>query len=151
MSKRGRMEYECKCKCVIRGKEKEKKMVVRFNRIVTVPHCYPSVVLNTLEISIEVSVRVKVQFVITGKGTRVAMRGGTEIYCTSRTEVTPIVTSDAAAMSSNAIVETMGCVSESVSLVDIREAVGTRGRDVDVGAMRGSGSRDWGKTGTRPN
>src|SRR5882724_2161485 len=151
MSKRRKTEYKRKCECVIKGKGKEKKMVVRFNRIVTVPHCYPSVVLNTLEISIEVSVRVEVQFVITGEGTRVAMRGGTEIYRTSGTEVTPIVTGDAAAMSSNAIVETMGCASDSISLVDIREAVGTRGRDVDVGAMRGSGSRDWGKTGTRPN
>src|SRR5882724_4564721 len=89
-------------------KGKEKKMVVRFNRIVTVPHCYPSVVLNTLEISIEVSVRVEVQFIVTGEGTCLAMRGGTEIDRTSRTEVTPIVTSDATAMSSNAVVKTMG-------------------------------------------
>src|SRR5882724_1998962 len=123
-------------------------MVVRLNRIVTVPRCYPSVVLNTLEISIEVSVRVEVQFVITGEGTRVAMRGGTEIYRTSRTEVTPIVTSDAAAMSSNAVVETMGCTSDSTSLIDLREAVGTRRGDVDVGTMRGSGSRDRRKTRT---
>src|SRR5882724_11690582 len=147
MSKRRKTEYKCKCECVIRGRGKEKKMVVRFNRIVTVPHCYPSVVLNTLEISIEVSVRVEVQFVITGEGTRVAMRGGTEIYRTSRTEVTPIVTSDTTMMSSNAVVETMGCASDSTSLIDLREAVGTRGGDVDVRTVRRSRSRDWGKAG----
>src|SRR5882724_7730115 len=142
MSKRRKTEYKCKCECVIRGRGKEKKMVVRFNRIVTVPHCYPSVVLNTLEISIEVSVRIEVQFIITGEGTRVAMRGGTEIYCTSRTEVTPIVTGNAAAMSSNAVFKTMGRASDSVSLVDFGKTMSTRGGDVDVGTMRGSGSRD---------
>ena len=148
MSKRGKMEYKCKCEYVIKGKRKEKKMVVRFNRIVTVPHCYPSVVLNTLETSIEVSVWIKVKFIVTGEGTCVAVRSSTEIDRTTGTEVTSIVTSDMATMSSDAVVEAKGRAADSVPLIDFREAMSTRGGDVNLGTMRGSGSRDRGKTGT---
>jgi len=79
MSKREKTEYECKCECVIKGKGKEKKMVVRFNRIVTVPHCYPSVVRNTLETSIKVSVGVEVKFIVIIKGASVVVRGGAKV------------------------------------------------------------------------
>ena len=123
-------------------------MIVRFNRIVTVPHCYPSVVLNTLETSIEVSVGVEVEFIVTGEGTRVAVRSSTEIDRTTGTEVTSIVTSDTGAMGSDAVFKSMGGATDSTSLIDLREAVSTRGGNVDVGAMRGSGSRDRRKTGT---
>ena len=98
MSKRGKTEYECKCECVIKGKGEEKKMVVRFNRIVTVPHCYPSVVRNTLEISIEIGVGIKVKFIVNAKGTRASVRSGTKVDTTPRTEVTTVVTGGAAAM-----------------------------------------------------
>ena len=149
MSKRKRTEYKCKCKCIIKGKGKEKKMVVRLNRIVTVPHCYPSVVRNTLEISIKVCVWIKVKFIITGEGTRAAVRSGTEINCTSRTEVTPIVTGNSGTMGSNTVVEPMRSAMDSVSLIDFREAMSTRGRDVDMRTMRGSGTRYGRKTRTR--
>src|SRR5882724_13127439 len=96
MSKRGRTEYECKCICVIRGSKRKKKMVVRFNRIVTVPHCYPSVVHNTLETSIKVSVGVEVKFIIIIKGASVVVRGGAKVDTTPRTEVAAIVTGSAA-------------------------------------------------------
>src|SRR5882724_2938999 len=102
MRKQRKTEYKCKCECVIRGRGKEKKMIVRFNRIVTVPHCHPSVVLNTLETSIEVSIGVEVEFIVTGEGTRVAVRSSTEIDRTTGTEVTSIVTSDTGAMGSDA-------------------------------------------------
>ena len=124
-------------------------MVVRLNRIVTVPHCYVSVVLNTLEISIEVGVRVEVKFIVTGEGTRVTMRSSMEVNRTTRTKVTPIITCNTRAMGADAIVETMGGTTDSVSLVDFREAMGTRGRDVDMRAMRRSGLRCGRKTRTR--
>src|SRR5882724_3930266 len=118
MSKWRKTEYKCKCKCVIKEREKEKKMVVRFNRIVTVPHCYPSVVRNTLEISIEVSVGIEVKFIITSERTHATMRGSTEVDRTAHTEVTPIVTSDMRAMSSNAIVKAMRGATGTVPLID---------------------------------
>ena len=104
-------------------------MVVRFNRIVTVPHCYPSVVLNTLETAIEVSVGVEVEFIVTGERTRVAVQRGTEVNRTSRTEVTSIVTSDATTMSSDAVVKAKRRAADSVPLVDFRETMSTRGWD----------------------
>src|SRR5882724_5816206 len=122
MRKQRKTEYKCKCECVIRGRGKEKKMIVRFNRIVTVPHCYPSVVLNTLETSIEVSVGVEVKFIVTGKGTRVAVGGGTEINHTPRTEVTSIVTGNTGAMGSDTVFETMRGTTDSTSLIDFRKA-----------------------------
>src|SRR5882724_9302117 len=141
MSKRRKTEYKCKCECVIKGKGKEKKkMVVRFNQIVTVPHCYLSVVRNTLETSIEISIGVEVEFIVTGERTHVAVWRGTEVNHTSRTEVTSIVTGDTRTMSPNTIVETMRGATGSVSLVNLREAMGTRGCDVNVGMMRGSRS-----------
>jgi len=48
-------------------------------------------------------------------------------------------------MGSDAVVETMGGVTGSVSLIDFREAMSMRRGDVDVGAMRRSGSRGRGK------
>jgi len=116
---------------------------------VTVPHCYPSVVLNTLETSIKVGVWVEVKFVITGEGAHVAMRSGTEVNCTSGTEVTSIVTGNMGMMGSDAVFETMGSAMDSVPLINFRETMGTRGCNVDVGSVRRSGSRDGGKTGTR--
>jgi len=115
----------------------------------TVPHCYLSVVRNTLEISIEVSIGIKVKFIVTGKGTRLAMRSSTEVSRTSGTKVTPIVTCDARTMGVDTIVKTMGSAMSSVSLIDLREAMGMRGCDVNMGSMRRSGSRDRGKTRTR--
>jgi len=123
MSKRGRAEYECKCECIIKGRENKKKLIVRLHRIVTVPHCYPSVVLNTLEISIEVGVGVEVKFIVTGKGTRVAVRGSTEVNCTSRAKVTSIITCDTRMMGADAVFKTMGGAMDSVSLIDFREAM----------------------------
>jgi len=112
---------------------------------VTVPHCYPSVVLNTLEITVEVGVRVEVEFIVTGKGTRVAVGSGMEVNCASRTKVTSIVTCNTGMMGSNAIVEMMGGVMDSVPLIDFREAVGTRGCNVNMWLVRRSGSGDRGK------
>src|SRR5882724_3975654 len=123
MSKRGRTEYEGKCKGVIKGSRRKKKMVVRLSRIVTVPHCYPSVVLNTLEISIEVSVRVEVEFVIAGERTRVAMGCSAEVNRTTRTKVTSIVTRDTGAMGSNAVFKPMGGATDSTSLIDFGETM----------------------------
>jgi len=117
-------------------------MVVRLNRIVTVPHCYPSVVLNTLEISIEVSVGVEVKFIIASEQTRVAMGCSAEINRTTRTKVTSIVTGDTGMMGSNTVFKPMGGATDSASLIDFGETMSTRGGDVDVGTMRGSGSRD---------
>ena len=114
----------------------------------TVPHCYLSVVCNTLEISIEVSVGVKVQFIVNVKGTCAMMRGGVKVNAATQTEVTEIVTCSAATMSVGTIVKMMGGVGGSVSLIDVREAMGTRGGDVDIGAMRGSGSRNRRESGT---
>src|SRR5882724_3660759 len=109
MSKRGRTEYKCKCECIIKGrKEKKKENGSPINRIMTVPHCYPSVVLNTLETAIGISIGVEVEFIITGEGTRVAVWRGTEVNRTSRTEVTSIVTSDTGVMSSDTVVKSMG-------------------------------------------
>ena len=112
----------------------------------TVPHYYPSVVCNTLEISIKVSVRVKVKFIVTGEGTCVVVRGGMEVNRTSGTKVTPIVTGDTGMMGSDTVVEMMRGATNSVPLIDFREAVGTRGRDVNVGSVRRSGSGDRRKT-----
>ena len=108
----------------------------------TVPHRYPSVVLNTLEISIEVCIRVKVQFIVNIKGTCAMMRGGMKVNMTTWTKVTAIITCGAAMMSANTIVETMGGMGGSISLIDIREAVCVRRGDVDMGTMRGSRPRD---------
>ena len=124
MSKRRRTEYECKCICVIKGKEKKKKMVVRFNQIVTVPHCYPSVVRNTLEISIKVSIGVEVKFIVNAKGTRALVRGSAKVNVTPRAKVTMIVTSGVATMSAGTIVESMRGTGDSVSLIDVREVMG---------------------------
>jgi len=148
MSKRGRTEDEGKCKGVIKGSRRKKKMVVRLHRIVTVPHCYPSVVLNTLETSIEVGIGVEVKFIVTGKGTRVAVGGGTEINHTPRTEVTSIVTGNTGAMGLDTVFEMMGGATGSVSLIDFREAMSMRRRDVNMWSMGRSRSRDRGKTGT---
>ena len=117
----------------------------------TVPHCYPSVVLNTLETSIEIGVRIKVEFVVTGEGTCVAMRSSTEVDRTTRTEVTSIVTSDTGTMGSDAVFELMRGTTDSVSLIDFREAMSTRGGDVDMRTVRRSGSRGRGKAGTGSN
>jgi len=150
MSKRRRMEYECKCMCVIKGKEKKKKMVVRFNRIVTVPHCYPSVVRNTLEISIEIRIRVEVKFIVNIKGTSTAVRSSAKVDTTARAEVTVIITGGTAmAMVLDTVVKTMGGAGCSVSLIDVREAMSLRGGNVDMGAMRRSGTRDWRESRTR--
>jgi len=62
--------------------------------------------------------------------------------------VTSIVTSDTGAMGSDAVFEPMRGATDSTSLIDLREAMGTRRCDVDVGAMRRSRSRDRGKAGT---
>ena len=113
----------------------------------TVPHCYPSVVRNTLEISIEIRVWVKVEFIITGKRARVAVGSGTEVNCTTGTEMTSIVTSDMGVMSSNAIVEMVRGVTGDIPLINFREAVGARRSDLDVGTMRRSESRGRGKMG----
>ena len=115
----------------------------------TVPHCYPSVVRNTSEITIEVSVRVEVQFIIDCKGTCAAMRSGVEVNAASRTEVTSIVTRDTRAMGSDAVFEPMRGATDRTSLINLREAMSTRGGDVDVRTMRGSGSRDRRETRTR--
>jgi len=96
-----------------------------------------------LSSTIEIGVRVEVKFIITSEGTRAAVGSGTEINRTSRTEVTSIVTSDMAAMSSNTVVETKGGAVSSVSLVDFREAIGTRRHDVGMRAVRRNGSRNW--------
>src|SRR5882724_3966015 len=134
MGKRRKTEYECKCECVIKGKEKEKKMVVRLNRIVTVPHCYPSVVRNTLETSIEISIGVEVEFIVNIKGTSAIVRGGAKIDTTPRTKMTAIVTGSAAmTMVLDTVVETMGSAGYSISLIDVREAVSPRRGDVDMG------------------
>src|SRR5882724_4645932 len=152
MSKRGKTEYECKCEYVIKGKGKEKKMVVRFNRIVTVPHCYPSVVRNTLETSIKVSVGVEVKFIVNIKGASAIVRGGAKVDTTPRTEVTAVVTGSAAmTMVLDTVVETMGGAGGSVSLVDVREAMSPRRGNVDMRATRGSGTRDRRKSRTRTN
>ena len=79
------------------------------------------------------------------------MRGSTEVNRTSRTEVTAIVTGDTGTMGSNAIVKPMRGTMDSVSLINLRKAMSTRGCDVDMGSVRGSGSRDRGKAGTRSN
>src|SRR5882724_7735305 len=126
MSKRRRTEYKRKCECVIKGNGKEKKMVVRLNRIVTVPHCYSSVVLNTLEISVEVGVRVEVKFIVNIKGTSAAMRSSAKVDTTARAEVTAIITGGAAAMVLDTVVEAMGGVGCSVSLIDVREVMSSR-------------------------
>jgi len=149
MSKWRKTEYKCKCECVIKRKGKEKEMVVRFNQIVTVPHCYPSVVRNTLETAIEISIGVEVEFIVTGEGTRMAVRSSMKVNRTTRTEVTSIVTRDTGAMGSDAVFELMRGATDGTSLIDFREAMSTRGGDVDVGMMRGSGSRDRRETGTR--
>ena len=125
-------------------------MIVRFNRIVTVPHCYLSVVLNTLEITVEVSVRVEVKFIINVEGASAVVRSSAKIDTTSRTEVTAIVTGCAAmAMVLDTVVKTMGCAGRSVSLIDVREAVSSRGGNVDVGMTRRSGTRDGREARTR--
>ena len=118
----------------------------------TVPRCYPSVVPNTLEVSIEISVRVEVKFIINAKGTRAVMRGGSKVDMTPRTEVTAVITGGAIMMVVlDTVIETMGSAGCSVSLIDIREAICTRRSDVDMGATRGSGSRDRRELRTRTN
>jgi len=135
-----------------RGEEKEKKMVVRFIQIMTVPHCYPSVVLNTLEISIKVCIGVEVKFIVTGEGTRAVMRGSAEVNMTPRTEVTMIVTGiTATAMVLDTVIKTMGGMSGGVSLIDVREAMCARRGNMDMGTMRGSRSRDRRKSRTGSN
>ena len=91
----------------------------------TVPHCYPSVVCNTSEIAIEVSIRVKVQFIVNAEGTRVVVGGSTKVNATTRAKVTTIVTCGVATMSAGTIVELMRGTGDSVSLIDVREAMGT--------------------------
>ena len=109
-------------------------MIVRLNQIVTVPHCYPSVVPNTLETSIEVRIRVEVKFIVNIKGTSAIVRGGAKVNTTPRTEMTAIVTGSAAmAMVLDTVVKTMGSAGCSVSLIDVREAVSPRRGDVDMG------------------
>jgi len=118
---------------------------------VTVPHCYASVVLNTLEISIEVGVGVEVEFIVTSEGTHVAVRGSTEINRTARAEVTSIVTGNTRAMGSDAILKAMRGTSGGSPLINFREMVGMRGCYMNMGVMRRSELRGRGKTGTRSN
>ena len=132
------------------GREREKKMVVRFNRIVTVPHCYPSVVRNTLETSIKVSIGVEVKFIVVIKGASVVVRGGAKVDTTPRTEVTAVVTGSAAmTMVLDTVVETMGGAGGSVSLVDVREAMSPGRGNVDMRTTRRSGTRDGRESRTR--
>ena len=143
MSKWGRTEYECKCEYVIKGREKKKKLVVRY-RIVTVPHCYPSVVRNTLEITIKIGIRIKVQFIVNVEGTHVMMRGGSKVNVTPRTEVTMIVTGGAAAaMGLDTVVKTMRGVGGSISLIDVRKAMCTRRGDVHEERRCARGEAMW--------
>ena len=53
------------------------------------------------------------------------VRGSTKVNTTTRTEVTSIVTCGAVVMSVGTIVEMMGGVGGSVSLIDVRKAMGT--------------------------
>ena len=152
MSKRGKTEYVHKCECVIRGRGKKKKLIVQLHQIVTVPHCYPSVVLNTLEISIEVSVRIEVQFIVNTKGTHAVMRGSTKVNATPRTKVTAIVTGGAmVAMGLDAVVKAMRGTGCSISLIDVREAMCSRRGYMDMRTMRGSRSRSRRESRTRSN
>ena len=118
----------------------------------TVPHYYPSVVLNTLEIAIEIGVRVEVQFIINVKGTHAVMRGGSKVNVTPRTKVTTIVTGGVAlVVGLDAVVKTVGGMGGSVSLIDVREVMCSRRGDMDMRTMRGSRSRSRGKARTRSN
>ena len=116
---------ECKRKCDLVIRERKRKEVGSpINQIVTVPHCYPSVVHNTLEIICHhiVGVRVIVH-VIETKGTSLVMRGGVEVNVTTRTEVTTVITQGTMTMGASAVVETMGGMGGGVALIDIREAM----------------------------
>ena len=104
----------------------------------TVPHCYPSVVHNTLEmIAHGISeVRIIIHTVIDPIATSSLMRGGMHVNVTSRTKVTTIVTVGLGVMANETVVEVMRGVSDGVALINFREVVSARGSDVDVRAGR---------------
>jgi len=118
------MECKHKCDLVIReGKRKEIGSLI--NQIMTVPHCYPSVVHNTSEITVHVSVGVWVivHIVVDSKGTGLIMRSGAEVNMTTRTEMTMIIARSATMVGMGTIVKTMRGMSGSVALIDIREVM----------------------------
>ena len=137
MSKQRKTEYKCKCEVVIKGREKEKKNDSLLNRIVTVPHCYLSVVCNTLEVIAHgiSEIRIITHTVIDPIFTSSLMRSGMHVDVTGRTEVTVIVTAGSGAMANDAIVKVMRGVSDSVTLmINFREMMSAGGGDVDMRA-----------------
>ena len=109
-----------------KGKEKEIGSLI--NRIMTVPHCYPSVVHNTLEmITHRISeVRVIVHVVVDTMGATTMMRSGVQVDMTGGTEVTVIVTMSVGVMADDTVIEAMRGMGDSIPLINIREAASTR-------------------------
>ena len=135
--------YRCKCDRVIKeGKRKENGSPI--NQIMTVPHCYPSVVRSTLEViahSIS-EVGIIVHTVVNAMTATTLMRGGMHVDVTGGAKVTVIVTTGARVMANDTIVEAMRGTGDGVPLINIGEAMGTGQGNMDVWSMRGSGSRD---------
>ena len=94
----------------------------------TVPHCYPSVVHNTLEVITHgvSEVGVIIHTVINSITTPCLMRGSTHVDAIGRTKVTVIVTTGAGVVTNDTVVEAVRGTSNGIALVDIREAMGWR-------------------------
>jgi len=117
---------------------------------VTVPHCYPSVVLHSRSFH-RVGVGVESRVIVTGEGTRC---GGEEWYGGrpynwDRSDI--YSPSNTGTMGSDTVFEPMRGATNSIPLIDFREAMSTRRGDVDAGMVRRSGSRGRGKMGSGSN